>query len=288
MARKRLGEILIERGIIDQDQLNAALAFQRQWGHRLGVALVAKGFLTEDTLVQVLGDELQMQVVDLSQIRFDPAVLQLLPAQICESNDLIPIGLEPGQGKGKDVLLVAMAEPSNLSVIDEIEFTTNCRVRPFLSTISGISSSIRQHYRKQDPSTKTQSFHNLPKQSKIDSGKMILVRPGGEAKLVDTSTNDSPKVGPITPLEPAPAEPVADQINRIAPRHAQKITSSTRPDAAAPNLSSEEVLKQVLAEVKNQELETMARLEKYFWALMRILSKKGFVTKEEFLREMNK
>jgi hypothetical protein len=283
--RKKLGEILLERGIIDHDQLNAALAYQRQWGHRLGVALVAKGFITEDTLVQVLGDVLGMQVVDLSQVRFEPAVLQLLPSQICESNDLIPIGIEPGRGKGKGILLVAMAEPMNLSVIDEIEFTTNCRVRPFLATISGISSSIRKNYKGQDTSIKP---IGAPQKQKTETGKMVLVRPGGETELVDTATRDPTNVGAVTPASPAPLEPIAEQVNRIKARRARRVAAVQGADAASPVLTSEEVLKQYLTEVQNRELETLARLEKYFWALMRVMAKKGLVTKEEFLREMNK
>ena len=78
MARKRLGEILLERGIIDEDQLNSALAYQRQWGHRLGGALVAKGFLTEGMRVKVLSETMSLPAVDLSTVDFDGEALRTI------------------------------------------------------------------------------------------------------------------------------------------------------------------------------------------------------------------
>src|SRR5512137_1719526 len=120
MTRKKLGEMLLERGIIDADQLNSALAYQRQWGHRLGVALVAKGFITEGMLAKVLGDVMSLPVVDLSKITIEQDALRLVSSMTCENNDLIPIKLE--EARGSRTLTVAMADPLNLATIDEIEF----------------------------------------------------------------------------------------------------------------------------------------------------------------------
>ena len=77
MARKKLGEILLERGIIDQDQLNSALAYQRQWGHRLGVALVAKAIEGE---------------LDLTR-NFKDHMYRCLACLAC--NDICPVGIKP-------------------------------------------------------------------------------------------------------------------------------------------------------------------------------------------------
>ena len=270
MARKKLGEILLERGIIDQDQLNSALAYQRQWGHRLGVALVAKGFITEGMLCKILGEVMSLPAVDLSKVDFEPEALRLVPFNTCENNDLIPFALETG--RGKDSLVVAMADPMNLAIIDEIEFTTGLKVRPVLATISAINSAIRKYYRGMNTTIKPMSLFR--KQTK-DTGRMVLVRPGGEAEEVDTSTGQQAQ-------KAVDDEQIQDQVQRIKARRAQQVAQSTE------RISSEEAMQDYLAEVQTSELEAIHKLEKYFWALMRVMAKKGMITKDEFLREMDK
>ncbi len=289
MAKKKLGEIMLERGIIDVDQLNSALAYQRQWGHRLGVALVAKGFITEGMLAKVLGEVMSLPVVDLAKTEIDPNALRLLSLTTCENNDLIPIALE--EGRGKSVLTIAMADPMNLSVIDEIEFTSACKVRPVLATISAIASAIRKHYRGANTVIKPLSYFR--DKATGESGRMQLVRPGGEVEEVDTATRESsgpkkvPKASPPKAPEPAVPEPVdaEERVQQIKARRAQ--LAQARGAAGAP-LSPEEAMEDYLSEVQTKELETLAKLEKYFWALMRVMAKKGLITKDEFLREMNK
>jgi len=274
MARKKLGEILLERGIIDQDQLNSALAYQRQWGHRLGVALVAKGFITEGMLCKVLGEVMSLPAVDLSKVDFDPDALRLVPFNTCENNDLIPFALETG--RGKDSLLMAMADPMNLAIIDEIEFTTGMKVRPALATISAINSAIRKYYRGMNTTIKPMTLFR--KQTK-DTGRMVLVRPGGEAEEVDTSTGQQTSQ---RAQQVESDEQIQDRVERIKARRAQQVAKGGQ------RISAEEAMEDYLAEVQTSELEAIHKLEKYFWALMRVMAKKGLISKDEFLKEMDK
>ncbi len=275
MARKKLGEILLERGIIDQDQLNAALAYQRQWGHRLGVALVAKNFITEGMLCKVLGEVMSLPTVDLATVDFDPEALRSVPFNTCENNDLIPFAVE--QGRGKDMLVVAMADPMNLAVIDEIEFTTGMKVRPVLATISAINSAIRKYYRGMNTTIKPMS---LFKKTSRDTGRMVLVRPGGKAEEVDTSTRQA--TGRKRPPDAKDDGELRNKVERIKARRAQQVAKGSR------KISSEEAMEDYLKEVQVVEVETLHKLEKYFWALMRVMAKKGIISKEEFLKELDK
>jgi hypothetical protein len=279
MARKKLGEVLIERGIIDQDQLNSALAYQRQWGHRLGVALVAKGFLTEGMLCKVLGEVMSLPTVDLATTDFDQEALRTIPFNTCENNDLIPIALKK-EGKGKDLLVLAMADPMNLSIIDEIEFTTGKKVRPVLATISAINSAIRKFYRGMNTTIKPMS---LVRNLGGDTGRMVLVRPGGDAEEVDTATRE-PTGKTKTPTKQDDA--IQDRVQKIKARRAQQVSQAPQSDDRS--ISAEEAMEDYLQEVQTAELETLHKLEKYFWALMRVMARKGLVSKEEFLREMEK
>ncbi|RME27105.1 MAG: hypothetical protein D6806_05145 [Deltaproteobacteria bacterium] len=273
MPRKKLGEILLERGIIDQDQLNSALAYQRQWGHRLGTALVAKGFITEGMLAKVLGEVMSLPVVDLSKVDIDSEALRLVPMHTCENNDLIPIRLER-RGPTR-VLTIAMADPMNVAIIDEIEFTTGCKVRPVLATISAIQSAIRKYYRHQNTNIKPLSLY---KTEHRDTGKMVLVRPGGAMEQVDTSTYHEEQSGPH---EAATSTSEIEQ--RVAQIKAKRAAYASRTGQGQQAIDP---MEEYLSEVQTAEWESLQKLEKYFWALMRIMARKGLITKEEFLREL--
>jgi hypothetical protein len=270
MAKKKLGEILIERGIIDQDQLNSALSHQRQWGGRLGAILVAKRFISEETLAAILGEVMRLPTVDMSKINIDPVALRMISVSICENNDLIPIAIE--QTKGKSILTVAMADPLNVDILNEIEFTTDCRIRPMLATVSGIERAIRNYYRGE---TDINSY-DTQAQKAADSEFMHLVRPGGEIEMIDTSTQAEylfQKTHTKTPSAPSPSK-------------AEKTSQENTAQHLSPQSTSAQVLQEFLREAQTGDLENVNKLEKYFWALMRVMAKRGLITKEEFLREL--
>ncbi|MBW1811272.1 MAG: hypothetical protein JRJ87_23985 [Deltaproteobacteria bacterium] len=288
MARKKLGEVFLERGLIDQDQLNSALAYQRQWGHRLGVALVAKGFVTEGMLAKVLGEVMSLPTIDLSKGEIDPEAMRMVPYNTCENNDVIPVSLEY-KGKSR-VLTVAMADPLNVPIIDEIEFTTGCKVRPVLAMISAINSAIRKYYRGQNTVIKPLILYRdqLP-----ETEHMELVRPGGDVEKVDTQTYaDTGKImnlveevdqvdGQAQVDSQVESAEMQSEVAKIKARRAKRLT-----DKGQKRISSDEAMQDYLKEVQTSELEALHKMEKYFWALMRVIAKKGLVTKEEFLREL--
>ncbi len=144
MAKKKLGEMLMERGLIDEDQLSAALAYQKQWGQRIGTAMLTKGFITEDQLCQALSDELSIPLCDLSEANLQTEARDLLKADFCETNDLFPISIE--QDGRRRMLLCAMSDPLNMTAINEVEFTTSLKLKPVISSPTQIQSAIRHYY----------------------------------------------------------------------------------------------------------------------------------------------
>src|SRR5205823_1215578 len=86
MARKRIGELLLERKVITVPQLEEGLALHRQTRQRLGVALIQKGFVTEEQLVQVLSEALSIGTVDLKATTAEWSAIHMLRARFCESN----------------------------------------------------------------------------------------------------------------------------------------------------------------------------------------------------------
>jgi type IV pilus assembly protein PilB len=139
VAKIRIGDILLAAGLIDDLQLQAALAHQRQWGGRLGDALIGMGFLDEVLLWQGLSKQLAIPLFDLASQRIDPGVVASLPATLCEKYAIVPVA------RDDRVLTVATSDPNNIAGIDEVAFRTGLRVRVVLTSDREIAWAIR-HY----------------------------------------------------------------------------------------------------------------------------------------------
>ncbi len=325
MARKRLGQLLMERGLIDTDQLNSALAYHRQWGVRLGAALVAKGFIAEGTLTRTLAESLQIPMVDLAKVVVDKKALALLKASICEQYEIFPIAIK--SHKGRSTLLLAMTDPLNVAAIDEVAFTTDMTVRPAIAQISSIDAAIRKHYHGSNhdippldftKKREGQEFDDEPgaEMTIITGASMRVVAMTAEEEEVNLDVEldalrtdaDAPgdaisraeaamrKEREVAQLEGAPAymlpagepDPFAGAPTGtfvMAP-----VTTSIRsePDGAlrARTPAQGSFSTDALGTVQLSERDSVEALEKKFWALMRVLARRGVVTKDEFLEEL--
>lgn len=275
MARKKIGELLLERQVITLDQLNAALAHQRQYGQRLGAALVAKGFLSEEQLVKVLGEALRLDVAEIDKITPDWSAVHLLRPRFCEAHDLFPIGLD--DQKGRKTLTVAMSDPLNLPAIEEIEFTTGCKVVPVLATHSGIRAAIQRFHHR-----------NAPRPATGDT--MEIVRPGGGSEVIDTSTAEQVDDADLIPVTEEVTErtALADLIQKRDEQRRQKAAARAQSAQVAPKTQLDDDLGFLMGvEVVETPTDKVERLEQKFWALMRILAKKGVLTRDEFLAQLD-
>ncbi|MBA3453948.1 MAG: hypothetical protein H0T42_12710 [Deltaproteobacteria bacterium] len=140
MARKKLGEMLLEAGIIDETQLRSALADQRRWGRSLGRTLVELRMITEQALVGVLAQQFGVESVDLDGHEIPARVLELVPADLARSARVLPFG-QTGR-----FLDVAMADPQNVGVIDELRIRTQLNIRPYLCGPQQIETTIARYY----------------------------------------------------------------------------------------------------------------------------------------------
>ncbi|MBN2145538.1 MAG: type II secretion system protein GspE, partial [Candidatus Aureabacteria bacterium] len=106
--KDRLGAILLEKGLLTKPQLDEAYETQKTSGGRLSKILVSKGFVDEKKLIGTLGEYLGIPPIDLSKLKLDPDVVELIPQNICEFYCLIPIA------RIGNALSVAMADPLNV------------------------------------------------------------------------------------------------------------------------------------------------------------------------------
>jgi type IV pilus assembly protein PilB len=126
--RRRLGEILLEAGLITDLQLTVGLGEQHNWGRRLGAILIDQGVLAEADLVRVLSAQLGVAAVDLEGKSIDPEVLALLPRSVVEKYACLPL-FRRREG-GKDQLYLGMEDPCDLDALDDVSFHTGLKVMP--------------------------------------------------------------------------------------------------------------------------------------------------------------
>jgi len=142
-TRKRIGELLVEVGAIDPFQLESALAHQRRWGGRLGRAIVHLGFLREEDVLSAVGGQLGVSYVTLWDKVIPRDVIALVPEKLIRSRKVLPIARLREHRRGP--LVVALADPSDLTVIDELAFATGLEIRPMLASEEELDQAIENH-----------------------------------------------------------------------------------------------------------------------------------------------
>ncbi len=142
-TRKRIGELLVEVGALDPFQLESALAHQRRWGGRLGRAIVHLGFLPEEQVLSAVGGQLGVSYVTLWDKVVPRDVLSLLPEKLMRGRRALPLARLREHRRGP--LVVALADPSDLTVLDEISFATGLEVRPVLASEEELDHAIENH-----------------------------------------------------------------------------------------------------------------------------------------------
>lgn len=135
--------MLVRDGRIDSIQLQSALAHQRRWGGRLGRAIIHLGFMKEPALLEVVGQQLGVPVVEIGDRAIPPEVLRLVPERLVRERRVLPLARMSESRRGP--LIVAFAEPGNLAVVDEIAFATGMQIRPALASESDLDRAISRH-----------------------------------------------------------------------------------------------------------------------------------------------
>ena len=140
MSVGRLGELLVRNQLISDNQLADAITEQKKEGIRLGAALVKLGYVQEHDLASFLSKHYGVPSIDLSEFDIDPAVVELVPAEVAQKYQLIPIN------RAGATLIVAMADPSNIFAIDDIKFMTGFNVEVVVAAEAAIKEAIDRLY----------------------------------------------------------------------------------------------------------------------------------------------
>jgi len=141
---KRLGEILIDEGVITEDQLNIALTEQKKVHEPLGKLLVNLGFATEAIMRSALGEALEQESVDLSRVVPDPDAIKMINSDTARKHKIIPLNYDPIRSS----LQIAMSDTFNLFTLDRIriQIGQHIELTPVLAGEAEISNAIDQFY----------------------------------------------------------------------------------------------------------------------------------------------
>jgi len=137
----RLGQLLTSSKMITEDQLKEAIGLQRREGGRLGTNLIKLGYITEEKLVSFLSKQWGVPAVTLSDYMVDSMVLKLIPYEIARKYLIVPVA------RVGATLTIAMADPSNVFVIDDVKFMTGFNVEVVVAGESSVINAINSYYK---------------------------------------------------------------------------------------------------------------------------------------------
>src|SRR3990172_5289531 len=140
---RRLGDLLVRQGLINQEQLQRALTEQKGTNEKLGSILIRHSVITEDQLVAFLSKQYGIPSITLSQLDIDADVLKLVPAQIAKKYEVLPIK------RTGNSLTLAMADPTNVFAVDDVGFMTNLQVIPVVAAQGAIRKALDRLYEAQ-------------------------------------------------------------------------------------------------------------------------------------------
>jgi type IV pilus assembly protein PilB len=139
-----LGELLIREKLINSDQLKTALDYEKKNKVSIGSALVTLGHISEEEMAQALSRQLGYPYIDLSQFEVYPDVINLIPVDIAKKHMIMPIH------RIRSFLTMAMVDPTDLDVIENVRFRTSLSIQPVIASESGINDAINRYYGASD------------------------------------------------------------------------------------------------------------------------------------------
>jgi len=140
IVTKQLGELLVERGIIGEAQLEKALKLQKEKGGLIGQILVSLGFAKEEEIAQALTVQYGFPYLPLECYEMSAEAIKFIPENVAKQYNLIAID------KIGDLMTIAMSNPLNYQAVEDVEMIAKCKVQVFVSTMTDINNAIKKYY----------------------------------------------------------------------------------------------------------------------------------------------
>jgi len=162
--RKRIGDLLVESGLINQKQLEEALEEQKTSKKKLGDVLISKGCVSEQQMIEVLEFQLGIPHISLYKYNIDRSVTQMIPEKLAMTYQVLPVK------KNGNKLVVAMADPLDFYAIEDIRMTTGFQIDTMIATKEELARAIDRYYGIQE--TVNEIMQNLPKEEEMDDEQL--------------------------------------------------------------------------------------------------------------------
>jgi len=188
LNKLRIGDMLVQKGLITEEQLAEVLVKQKETNTKFGEAVVALGFVTETDIIDVLTEQMGVEYVDVRRIKVDEEAVKLVKEDYMRKNSILPYAFDP---LIPNVLKVAMADPMDIMIIDDISIMTNLQVDPVLSTKSQISVALDKLF---GASQAMQAAEMYRKERARDREKAGVVVEDDTTKVSDDEIDNSPIV----------------------------------------------------------------------------------------------
>ncbi|HEY2376823.1 MAG TPA: ATPase, T2SS/T4P/T4SS family [Gemmatimonadaceae bacterium] len=182
VAIERIGDLLVREGLITREQLARALEEQRQNGTRVGYNLIKLGFIEENELTKMLARQYKMPAIDLARFEVDPKIAKMIPTELAVKNLVIPLKRD-----GR-TLTIAMADPTNLGVLEDLKFITRYDIFPVIAGEFTLRNVIEKIYGSQDE----QRLQSLMAEIADDADIEVIEEHDDEATAADI--DDAPVV----------------------------------------------------------------------------------------------
>jgi len=183
-----LGELLIREKVINQDQLKIASDYEKKNKVSIGNALVTLGHVSEEEMAQALSRQLGYPYIDLSQFEVYPDVINLIPVDIAKKHKIMPIH------RIRSFLTMAMVDPTDLDVIENVRFRTSLSIQPVIASESGINDAINKYYGSTDSDRVKEIIDEI---AHADDGAVDVIEEEGEEYSMEElvhSTEEAPVI----------------------------------------------------------------------------------------------
>jgi type IV pilus assembly protein PilB len=313
---KRIGELLVEGGVLSQSQLEQALFAQRKDGRKLGQLLVELGLVSEMQLTQTLSRQLSVAWVSLYHVDFSRSLLNLVPREIAEKYCLVPIFVRRVRKQG-ETLYVAMDDPTNEVAIEDVARAAALPVKPMIACPSDIRAAIRVYYFGEvpppPPAESAQQMTAAQPPAPAPAPPVLAARaappPPPPPKKSPSEPGSEPNIEAVEQVIVAPSKKRAKMISLTLldgttislPAPPKKRASQPDEESHEPRTPGEEMSDQLTARDLVSALRAVAHgadaseilgtepcWEAMFSALLSILLRKGLIADWEFVEEFRK
>lgn len=298
--RRKLGELLLAAGVVDEEHLRIALSEQRRWGGKLGRTLIDLGYVREEIMVKALSHQLKLPSVKLTQVTPQAEAVAVLPVHHCDKYGIFPVAYDAE----KRTLSLATSDPTNDEMFRDLRLEFNLReVLPMVAGTVDIDRAIRRYYygeMVEGSVTATPQELGLTTERVIDLASMPtvgahhsappLTRPMTTPKMAAATRPPTASMPIAQSMQPHPSVPQG-QPPMLTPGAMQAAGPSSVYTAAAmmaarpPSAGTAYTNEQMVSAV--QRIEKLLSAEvRSLRTLVELLVEKGLIDREEYLRRV--